>query len=221
MRRFARDGADRIVLDSGLFRDPGAGLIALSRWRDDPRRRAALGDLAWERLREWRQLVAQTMDPPDGRAALTLVRTVEIVYIPDQGGLPEEALLMAGWLAACLRWQPLDSPAHGVVTFGGGAQNVTLRFTPAHEGSGVARLQTVRLLTEDGTAYRVAVQESGGIGLCSVETEGGAVRQRIVPLADPDAVDLVVRSLGRLGPDQVYDAALAAAAEIVVLGVTA
>jgi glucose-6-phosphate dehydrogenase assembly protein OpcA len=221
LRRFARDGADRIVLDSGQFRDPGAGLIALSRWRDDARRRAALGDLAWERLREWRHLVSQTMDPPDGRAALARLRTVEIVYLPDQGGLPEEALLLAGWLAASLRWQPLDSPAHGEVTFGRGTEGVRLRFIPAEEGSSVARLQSVALRSDDGSRYAVAVEDSGGIGVCRVETESGATRQRVVPLGDLDPVDLVVRSLGRLGHDPVYEAALAAAAEIVVLGVTA
>jgi len=219
LRRFAREGVDRILLDSNLFRDPGAGLIAMARWQEDPRRRAVIADLSWERLREWRQLIAQTMDPPEARTALRQVRQVEIGYQTGDG-IPEEAILLAGWLVACLRWQPLDSPAHGVVAFSTRADSVTLRFTPV-SGSSAGHLNSVRLTCADGSAFGVRVRGVDGIGVCSAEYAGHPVRERIVPLLEREPVDLVVRALGRLGRDAVYEAALGAAAEIVVLGVTA
>jgi glucose-6-phosphate dehydrogenase assembly protein OpcA len=217
LRRFAGGLVDRVLVDSALFRDPGAGLIALARWREDRRHRATLADLAWERLRGWRHLIAQTMDPPDGRARLRALHGVTIAYAGE--ALPEEALLLAGWLAGSLRWQPLDSPAFGVMTFMAGGRPLTLRFLPANGGE--ARLTAVELVAADGVTYRVHEGNVPGLASCVVEAGGEAFLERLVPFVRRGPVDLVVHALGRQGRDPVYEAALAAAAETAVLGVTA
>lgn len=219
LRRFARGAVDRVLLDSNLFRDPGAGLIALARWCEDPARRAVLADLAWERLRGWRQLIAQTMDPPDARVALRRVREVTIVH-GGAGSLPEECLLLAGWLASSLDWRPLDSPSSGVLTFSDGGRTVTLRLAVEGRGGG-ERISAVRLVTEEGAAFGVREGGQPGLIVCTEELEGRAPLERVVPTAARDPVDLVVSALGRYGADPVYDAALAMAAEIAILGVTA
>jgi glucose-6-phosphate dehydrogenase assembly protein OpcA len=219
LRRFARGAVDRIVVDSGLFRDPGAGLIALARWREDPSRRAAIGDLAWERLREWRLLLAQTVNPPEALARLPSI--VEVVIEYAAGVLPPEALLLTGWLAAALRWQAMDSPAHGVVTFSTGRQTVSVRLVAQERPGAVDSIHSVRLTTTDGADYSVSVVGQPGIGLCLVRDNGKDTLERMVPLVHGDAVDLVVRAVGRRGRDPVYEAALAAAADFIVLGVTA
>jgi len=218
LRRFARGLVDRVLVDSALFRDPGAGLIALARWREDPRRRAALADLAWERMRQWRQLLAQTMDAPDARARLRAIREVTIAYAGPE--LPEEGLLLAGWLAGSLRWQPLDSPAFGVATFAVGDRTLLLRFV-AEESSGAARVVSVRLRAEDGAEYRVQEGSTPGLAACVVEAGDHERIERLVPFARGEPADEVVGAIGRQGRDPVYEAALAAAAEIAVLGVTA
>jgi glucose-6-phosphate dehydrogenase assembly protein OpcA len=218
LRRFAGGLVDRVLLDSARFRDPGAGLIALARWREDPRRRAVLADLAWERLRQWRQLLAQTMDPPDARARLRSLREVTVSYAGE--ALPEEGLLLAGWLAGSLRWQPLDSPAFGVATFAVGGQTLTLRFRAEGDG-GVERLISVRLRADDGAEYRVQEGATSGLAVCVAEGGDHEPIERLVPFVRREPVDLVVGALGRQGRDPVYEAALAAAAEIAVLGVTA
>ncbi|MGD9890688.1 MAG: glucose-6-phosphate dehydrogenase assembly protein OpcA [Dehalococcoidia bacterium] len=217
--QFARGAVDRVVLDSGLFRDPGAGLIALARWKEDRRRRAAIGDLAWERLREWRQLLAQTMDPPEARGHLRSITDVTIEYL-GESTIPEESLLLAGWLAATLRWQPFDSPAPGVVTFSAGDRSVTLRLRSVVAGRGVAGIHSVRL-NAGGAGYLVRVDDQAGLGQCIATSEAKEPLERMVPLFDHDPVDLIVRALGRRGQDVVYEAALSAAADFVVLGVTA
>lgn len=218
-QQFARGAMDRMVVDSNLFRDPGAGLIALARWKEDRRRRAAIGDLAWERLRDWRQFLAQSMDPPESRAHLRSIVDVTIGYQGES--IPEECLLLSGWLAACLGWQPFDSPAHGVVTFGSGQQTVTLRLRPVPGGRAVASIHSLRLVSSDGAEYLVRAEEQPGLGECVATAEGREPFTRMVPLLDRDPVDLVVRALGRRGPDPVYEAALSAAADFIVLGVTA
>ena len=228
LRRFAAGAVDRVLLDSALFRDPGAGLIALARWHDDPRRRGSIADLAWERLRQWRQLLAQTVDPPEARAQLPRVREITIGY-DSQASLPEETLLLAGWLSARLGWHPEDSPAAGVVTFSGSGRPRTLRLIP-EDAAGTdasplgrlgASLRSVRLVTDDGMTFSVRADNRPGIGICAVEDPARESLERLVPLVYHDPVTLVVRALGRRGEDPVYESALAAAAEIAVLGATA
>jgi hypothetical protein len=133
--------------------------------------------------------------------------------------LPEEALLLAGWLAGSLRWQPLDSPAFGVMTFEAGGRPLTLRFLPIGDGEG--QLSAVEIVTEDGATYRVYEGDTPGLASCVAEVGGQASLERLVPFIRRDPVDLVVHALGRQGRDPVYEAALAAAAETAVLGVTA
>ena len=217
LRRFAGGIVDRVLLDSALFRDPGAGLIALARWLEEPRRRAAIADLSWERLRPWRTLLAQTVDSPDARAHLRQIREVVIGH-GGQGSLPEETLLLAGWLASRLRWQPLDSPAAGVVTFADSGGTVTLRLAAE---AGESDLTSVRLTAADGTTYAVRRSDRPGLGVCAVVGAGRTPLVRLVPLAPRGPVDLAVHALGRAGRDPVYEAALVAAAEIAVLGATA
>ena len=212
---------DRVLLDSAAFRDPAAGVIALARWRDHglpERRRAVLADLAWERLRPWRWLLAQTVDAPEGRSRLPLIRDVTLAYDGD-GAPPEEALLAAGWLTAALGWQPEDSPAVGVVTLRAAAGLVTIRFAPggsSHDGP----LRAIRLRASDGAAFSVRTGGQPGVAVCTAEGDGAPV-ERAVPWVIHDPAELVVAALGRPGRDPVYDAALAAAAEIAVLGATA
>jgi glucose-6-phosphate dehydrogenase assembly protein OpcA len=216
--QFARGTVDRVVIDSGLFRDPGAGLISLARWKEDRRRRAAIGDLAWERLHVWRRLLAQTMDPPEARAHLQSVSEVTIEYLGDS--IPEESLLLAGWLAAMLRWQPFDSPAPGVVTFGDGTHSVTLRLRHVAGKRGVAGIHSIRLAAA-GADYVVRVSEQPGLGQCTTTVNEKEPFDRMVPLFDQSPVDLIVRGLGRRGDDPAYEAAISATADFVVLGVTA
>jgi hypothetical protein len=142
---------------------------------------------------------------------------VTIAYAGET--LPEEALLLAGWLAGSLRWQPLDSPAFGVMTFTAGDRSLTLRFLPT--GGGESHLVAVEIGAEDGTTYRVREGDASGLASCVVEAGGQVSLERLVPFVRRGPVDLVVHALGRQGRDPVYEAALAAAAETAVLGVTA
>jgi hypothetical protein len=106
------------------------------------------------------------------------------------------------------------------VTFGAGERTVTLRLRSVTSGRGVAGIQSVRLKADDAE-YLVRVDDQPGLGQCVATSEAKEPLDRMVPLFDHDPVDLIVRALGRRGQDQVYEAALSAAADFVVLGVTA
>jgi hypothetical protein len=94
-----------------------------------------------------------------------------------------------------------------------------MRFV--HAGGGEARIVAIELAAEDGATYRVQEGDTSGLASCVVAAGGQAPLERLVPFVRRDPVDLVVHALGRQGRDPVYEAALAAAAETAVLGVTA
>jgi glucose-6-phosphate dehydrogenase assembly protein OpcA len=219
-RRFSGGLADRVLIDSARFRDPAAGLLALARWQEDPRQRAVISDLAWERLRAWRHLLAQTVDATEARAVLGAINDVTITYA-DSAVPPEEALLIAGWLASRFDWTPEDSPALGVVTLRGPRGPVTIRLTPGPRVGIEAGITAVLLSTADGVSFSVRRSAEPGIGVCASEGIGGASIERSAPLGRRDAAAVVTSALGRRGRDPVYEDALEAAAEVAVLGATA
>lgn len=94
--------ADHLVVDSDAHR--GARAVAtLARL---VRGRAALADLAWERLAPWQEQIARFFDPPGRRGHPAAIDRVMIAHTPAAGGGPSgEALLLVGWLAARLGWR--------------------------------------------------------------------------------------------------------------------
>jgi glucose-6-phosphate dehydrogenase assembly protein OpcA len=60
-------------------------------------------DLAWLRTTPWRERIAASFDMPARRAALAEIVRIEIDHRP---GSCASALLLAGWLASRLGWEP-------------------------------------------------------------------------------------------------------------------
>ncbi|MDQ4130135.1 MAG: glucose-6-phosphate dehydrogenase assembly protein OpcA, partial [Actinomycetota bacterium] len=60
-------------------------------------------DLSWLRSGPWRQRISATFDPPAWRPALGEITAVTVRH---RGDSVESALLLAGWLASRLAWEP-------------------------------------------------------------------------------------------------------------------
>jgi glucose-6-phosphate dehydrogenase assembly protein OpcA len=60
-------------------------------------------DLAWLRSTPWRERIAATFDPPDLRPALRQLSSVTVRHRSDSTAA---ALMLVGWLASRLNWQP-------------------------------------------------------------------------------------------------------------------
>jgi glucose-6-phosphate dehydrogenase assembly protein OpcA len=60
-------------------------------------------DLAWLRSTPWRERIAAAFDPPDRRPELDTISTIRVRHHPDS---TVAGLLLLGWLATRLGWQP-------------------------------------------------------------------------------------------------------------------
>jgi glucose-6-phosphate dehydrogenase assembly protein OpcA len=66
-------------------------------------RHTAVRDLSWGRLDFWRAATAAAFDPPERRALVERIDSLEVTFT---GESPEPAFLYAGWIAARAGWTP-------------------------------------------------------------------------------------------------------------------
>jgi glucose-6-phosphate dehydrogenase assembly protein OpcA len=130
--------------DVGVDAVCGVAQVVLRDSVDEPDTHTALGravelsqrtyvvDLAWLRTTPWRERIAATFDPPEWREHLRRLSAVTVRHSPDS---EVAALLLFGWLASRLGWDPASPPAQ-------------LRAEPTEQG--VRGLAGVTLETDDG-----------------------------------------------------------------------
>jgi len=154
---------DRLVIDSGLFRDDGrVRLVALAR---EPREHLEIHDIGWMRLELWRTLFAGLFDDPATTPFVRSLRRVRIaVAQPGSTVRVSRAALYLGWLGSRLGWRvdgPLEASADGF------AGRVTQRGRPIE-------LEIVPEHVEHDPRYRAPG------GLVRIEAEARRGSQRAV-----------------------------------------
>jgi glucose-6-phosphate dehydrogenase assembly protein OpcA len=111
--------------------------------------KAYVVDLAWLRSTPWRERVAATFDPDHLRPDL---RTISAVTVRHHPASSAAALLLVGWLASRLDWEPSKLiPSNGALAGRAHArrQDVELRLEP-EPGQSVRGLAGVTLETASG-----------------------------------------------------------------------
>jgi len=98
--------AGHIVLDSFSSPDPLRALASLRRGVPDA---ALVSDLSWTRLTRWRALLAQVFENKLYRRQTPQLDELVIHYeCSEEHRVPPTALLLAGWVAACLSWDGVE-----------------------------------------------------------------------------------------------------------------
>jgi glucose-6-phosphate dehydrogenase assembly protein OpcA len=218
---------DRVLVDSGAFRDDGASrLTALAQIVAEGRLRVL--DVGWLRLALWRELLAGAFDHPLLAPELASIHHVRIdVARPGDLLRVPKAALLCGWLATRLGWR-LEAPlaAHrGVDGLAGtyrsshGLVHVELRPT-APGGDRALRtpgsLARVELaLGRRGAEMRARVTRHADHLLATSDWQGAQVARRAGRLEPFGDAPYVAEALDRGSADRVFEDALAAAALLV------
>lgn len=92
--------ADRFVVDSGRFTHPATDLPRLEHLSSRAPK-CALGDLNWQRLQPWRQVIAQQCAAPSMARLLPHLTSATFTFAREQDGVERwsQALLMSGWVS--------------------------------------------------------------------------------------------------------------------------
>ncbi|MDX6664364.1 MAG: hypothetical protein QOG68_570 [Solirubrobacteraceae bacterium] len=111
-------------------------------------------DLAWLRSTPWRERIAATFDPVKLRPDLKVISRLAIRHHPDSAAA---GLLLMGWMASRLGWEPSKLVARNGSVAGkahGRRQDVELTLEPAPEQS-TRGLASVALETASGRSLRL------------------------------------------------------------------
>jgi len=207
------DASDRFIVDSTRLSDAQSGLPCLERLVQHTA--TAVSDLSWTRLDSWRRLIAQFFDAPSLRAYLGGLTAVDIEHDARSAA---QALLLAGWLAARLGWQPesKDNETYRLRSAGPPEADVltALRALPT-PGSEPGSLLSVRLVASGaGSEAAFSIRRSEP-QLVTVKTEAPeAELERSVRLTDAGDPDMLAEELQTPGRDRTYEEALAMAAAL-------
>jgi glucose-6-phosphate dehydrogenase assembly protein OpcA len=189
-----------------------------------------VGDLGWRRIGPWCQLIAQFFDPPDARAYQRRIRRVAIDYAPAASGIVSAApLLVLGWLAARLGWEPeTTTTARGSLDAlfaarqpGDGAEGegILAQVRPRpHARCGPGELLAVTLTAGTGPATaRFEIRASDDAACCVTRAVLPGIREleRMAPIGHASNAELLSHELERPGADPVYAASLTLVGQLV------
>jgi glucose-6-phosphate dehydrogenase assembly protein OpcA len=192
---------ERLIIDSGAYSDSAGTLRTLSGELGSIGDAIALSDIAWERIRLWRLLIAQCFDGEQVRGFIRGIIRVDVECSGDR--VSAQAWLIAGWLASRLQWQDGSGPPQIVTT--------------ASESEDVADHGLIRVALHcrlDAHEALITVERRASALHTVIDVDGGVSAQGAVPLPDVDTVDLVDGLLESPGEDPVYRPALDSAAEL-------
>lgn len=96
------NAVDRIVVDARRFAGQEAFLRLVQAGRP-------VADLAWQRLRGWRELVARQFDGPVFEDYPPQLERIRVEFVGDDFGCEAEALLLGCWAAGQLGWRTAAS----------------------------------------------------------------------------------------------------------------
>lgn len=209
--------ADHFVVDSSRFTDLGD----LSRMREVAALHdCAIGDLNYERLRSWRDLVERHTGAGGLGEWISSVKSAEIRFTQQAKQTPAQAILFLAWLAVHCGWE-LDSATAG------GSNRLTLRqdkreipvyLEPVkYEGVDRGWLVSIKLAFErDGEAALLSVSRTGDPLLITVRAElPDGVREEHVRIEACDSQTVLMHQLDTAPHDPEFVRLLIAAAPLI------
>jgi glucose-6-phosphate dehydrogenase assembly protein OpcA len=209
--------AQQILYDSSGWPDPARDLAATAAWLEQIERTGPAGrwrvaaDLNWRRLKYWRRLVSQALDPGSAAGAVESITDVRVEHGP---GAVIQAWQLVSWGVQRLGWRMQPGKVAA-------APEMVWRFTapPAND----VRLCIRRL--DEGPAeivrVRLACTIAGRPGVMNLSREsperltltieGSATAPRTIAVPPQSAADLVGRQLSDRQRDPVFRESMTAA----------
>lgn len=208
--------AQQVIYDSVGWQEPARGVAATATWLTRFERSPGEGDwtvasdLNWRRLKYWRRLLGQALDPATAPGALT---SVSDVYVEHGPHAVVQAWELVSWLAACLGWKVRHGRVQPGVEIGWDveAPHGPLRLRIHRLADGPSEVRRVRIACNlDGTptALNVTVQDERRL---AVVLEGLPVAPRTVTVQPQPLAELLARQLSDRERDPVFRDSMAVA----------
>ncbi len=201
--------AEQFLYDSLGWADPNHAIARTSTWlgkfERDPSggRWRVASDVNWRRLKFWRRVLTQGLDPASAPGLLADISEVVIEHGPHSVA---QAWSVAGWLASRLGWTYQASKLRPNVEiafrFQAPRGQVTLKIDRLAEGP--SEIRRVRVSAGPGGNLGVLEFASEEGNRLSVTPQGVAVAPRTVTVQPQKLAELVARQLSDREPDPVF-----------------
>jgi len=187
---------DRLIFDSQAWPHMAHQFELIRNSIEPAAPRMTLCDLNWTRSLYLRQAIAQIFDHPEFLGELDHVSAVEITHAP---AMRSTALLLAGWLAAQLRWQLGQNNLESLRFVDSHANEIPVSF---REQPGRA-LGSLRLTAGDSW-FLVAHRDQSSFLHADIRLSGEGVIHYLMPGGKGDLVSLLNDELMSGGKHKVY-----------------
>lgn len=194
--------ANQVIFDSIGWREPAKGVQAVAHWIAGNHEHI-IYSLAWRRLKMWRKLISDVLDPAVTPNALDTVNRLEIEHGPH--ALPV-AWLLVGWLAVRLNWRPVSgkvvSPSATNWRFEGGGKRIDVLVKRLDEGD--ARLY--QMLWRWGGKHSDALLFSQlSERTLGVRKASSQVTETVIAMPDIGHAQLVARQMAHRFHDELFE----------------
>jgi glucose-6-phosphate dehydrogenase assembly protein OpcA len=216
--------ADQFIVDSAEFSSPGDGLANLARLCSG---RQGVHDFHWSRLTPWRDVIAQFFDGPTWLPYAWSIRSIRVEFGAGGDAAPATAglLLLLGWMASHLGWEPettLDGLITQSTTVSGLAGErvipIDIRFRESAPESAAGRVLGIEMVAqpkgEPPARFTVQRGEDLQHARICMEVHGGCEITRVVPLALKNDVELLTDELELAGHDRLYEIVVETASRV-------
>lgn len=202
------DLSDQVIYDRVGWPDPARGVQAMARWVKS--RRQTVFNLAWRRLKPWRRIIAQVLDPAVAPGALRQIDSVEIVHGPHALSM---AWLLIGWLAARLDWVADQGRVRSMSEVGWGfrTESGPVRIAIRRSDEGEPSIETLRVSWHDpGHSGRASFSAEGQARI-RVLPEESTLAPAVIPYGTPSLAAMVASQLAHRERDPSFGDALTVA----------
>jgi glucose-6-phosphate dehydrogenase assembly protein OpcA len=208
------ENAQQIIYDSLGWPDPARGVAATAGWLETVERPGGqwrvASDLNWRRLKYWRRLVSQALEPASAPGAAETVSEVLVEHGPHA---VVQAWLLASWLTQRLGWRVQGGKRKDGTEMAWrfstpkGEARVTIRRLQ----EGPPEVRKVRLACAlDGKPVALTITAEGPMRL-SLSVEGTEGAPRTITTPAQSGVDLIARQLSDRERDPAFRDAMAVA----------
>jgi glucose-6-phosphate dehydrogenase assembly protein OpcA len=211
--------ANRVLVDSARFPEPEKDLAELAAEVHERCGGAAFCDLNWTRITPWRELIAQCFDSVEMRPVLDRLTSVQFEYGSKSARAiihQCESLLLTGWLASRLKWEPVPQPSEVPSErrrslFRAGERAIEVQHVArSFEDGGAGVCISISLQAGGTSPAEVSLMRKpdGMVVSIRTEVEERVVGERTVRLEVPTEIDLINEELKISGHDRIYEEAL-------------
>jgi glucose-6-phosphate dehydrogenase assembly protein OpcA len=187
---------DRLIYDSQGWSDFDSQMRRVETAEAEAKQRIVLCDLNWTRLVQLRLGIAHFFDHPASHHCFEEIETVQLDFAP---GYRSTALLLAGWLAAQLRWTLETDSKADQVRFRNRSNKTVLVSLSEKIGEPISCCT----LNCSSREFQVGHSTRSDLLDVSVKSEH-AERSCRIPAGGNDSVRLMSEELIRGGPHRVY-----------------